>query len=367
MLRFAGLVAATPLVVRYSVEGTPGRREATKDSMGAAIAVAVPAALVCALAGLAFSGPLRMAMLAIALSIPGLLVQDSIRFAFFAAGRPAKAAANDLIWACAQAVTFTALFFLTDPSAALLLLAWGLAATVAAVAGPFQARLCPSPLRALRWFQEQSDLAGRYLLDFFALAGQVHLLLYGLGIVVGLREFGAFRAAQLILGPLNTLYFAALSAAVPEGARIRADVDGSLHRMIRFLAIVLPLIALVWVGVLILLPERTGTAMLGASWPGAHGLIVPIGLAIAVTGVVAAANAGLRALAAARRGLRARLALLPLVAIGGLGGAAGGGAFGCAIGLFIANSMGAAIFWFQFSKALQEEVPLIGPAATVPL
>jgi len=348
-------VCTDPLVVRYSVEGTPGRRDAIKASSGAALAFSVPAAVGCALVGIATSGPLRVSMLALALSLPGLLVQDAMRFVFFARGRPARAAANDLVWACGQAIGFTALLLFTEPSPTTLLLAWGLSATLAALVGPVQARLCPSPQRVLGWFRDQADLSGRYLLDFFALAGQVHLLLYGLGFVAGLRAFGAFRAAQLLLGPLNTLFFAAASAAVPEGARVRADAGGSLYRMVRNLAIVLPVLALVWVGLLTLLTDRQGFAILGDSWPGAEDLILLIGLMTAVTGVTAAANSGLRALAAAGRGLRARVALLPIVAVGGLGGAAVGGAAGCAAGLLVANSIGGAIFWIQFSKALRED------------
>ena len=359
-------VCTDPLVVRYSVEGTPGRRDAIKASSGAALAFSVPAAVGCALVGIATSGPLRVSMLALALSLPGLLVQDAMRFVFFALGRPARAAANDLVWACGQAIGFTALLLFTEPSPTTLLLAWGLSATLAALVGPVQARLCPSPQRVLGWFRDQADLSGRYLLDFFALAGQVHLLLYGLGLVAGLRAFGAFRAAQLLLGPLNTLFFAAASAAVPEGARVRADADGGLYRMVRNLAIGLPLLALVWVGVLTWLPDRQGVAILGDSWPGAEDLILLVGLMTAVTGVTAAANSGLRALAAARRGLRARVALLPLVAVGGLGGAAVDGAAGCAAGLLVANSLGGAIFWVQFSKALREDVSSGGPAAHVP-
>lgn len=357
LLGLSRAVCTDPLVVRFSIEGTPGRREAMKAATGAALALSGAAAVLIALAGLASSGALRASMLALAVSIPGLLVQDSMRFTFFAMGRPARAAANDLVWVCGLAVVFTILFVLTDPSPALLLAGWGLAATVAAVVGPFQARLCPCPRQVMRWFRDQADLAGRYLLDFFALAGQVHLLLYGVAIVAGLGAFGAFRAAQLLLGPINTLFFAALSTSVPEGARVRGDAEGSLYRMVRNLAIALPALALVWVALMVALPASVGTAVLGDSWPRAHDLVLPVGLAIAISGVVAAADSGLRALAAAARGLKARVALLPLVAVAGLGGAALGGAAGCAVGLIAANSIGAGIFWFQFSRAFAEDVP----------
>lgn len=367
LLGISRSVCTDPLVVRYSVDGTPGRRQAVKAATGAAVAVSVPAAVLCALVGLAFSGPLRVSMLSLAVCIPGLLVQDSMRYASFALGRPARAAANDLLWVGGQAVGFAGLFLLTNPSPALLLLAWGLAATVAAIAGPFQSGLFPSPLWALRWFRDEAELSGRYLLGYFAVAGQFYLLLYGLGIVAGLQALGAFRAAQLLLGPLNTLFFAALSTAVPEGARVRGDGAGTLYRMIRNLAIALPSLAILWVTALTFLPDRAGRAILGASWPGAHDLILLVGAMTAVTGVIAAADSGLRALAAARRGLRARVALLPLVAIGGLGGAALAGAAGCAVGLLVANAIGGTIFWVQFARASREDGPTVGAAAPVPL
>lgn len=354
-------ICTDPLVVRFSVDGTPGQRDAIRAATGAAVAVSVPASLICALVGLACSGVVRSSMLALAVVLPGLLAQDSMRYASFALGRPARAAANDFIWACGQAVAFVALFLATDPSPAVLLLGWGAAATVAAVAGPFQNGLRPTPARTLRWFHDQADLAGRYLLDFFALAGQVHLLLYGLSVVAGLSEFGVFRAASLLLGPLNTLFFAALSATVPEGARLRADADGSLYRVIRRLAVALPLLALVWVGTLSALPGSVGFGILGDSWPGAQDLILVLGLSVAVAGVITASDCGLRALAAAGRSLRARVSLLPLVAVGGMGGAAVGGAAGCATGLLVANSLGAAIFWYQFSKAFHEDVRPLAP------
>jgi O-antigen/teichoic acid export membrane protein len=355
LLGLSRSICTDPLVVRFSVDGTPGRREAVGASTGAALAVSLVAGVACALVAVVCSGALRASFLALAVSLPGLLVQDSMRFVFFAMGRPARAAANDLVWVCGQAVLFLVLFLTTDPTPALLLGAWGTAATLAAVVGPFQTGIRPLPQRALRWFRSQADLSGRYLLDFFALAGQVHMLLYALGVVAGVAAFGSYRAAQLLLGPLNTLFFATLSTAVPEGARLRANADGSLYRMVRNLAIALPALALAWVGALTLLPDAVGTELLGASWPGARDLIVIVGVGTAVTGVIAAADSGLRALAAARRGLRARVLLLPLVALGGLVGAALGEAAGFAAGLLVANTIGGAIFWAQFSRAVKED------------
>ena len=367
LLAVSRAVCTDPLVVRYSLAGTPGQREAVKTSTGAAVALSVPFAGGCALAGVAFSGSLQVSMLALAVSLPGLLLQDSMRFSFFALGRPARAAANDLVWVFGQLVAYAILFLLTNPSPAMLLLGWGLAATLAGAVGPFQARLWPSPQRVLRWFRAQADLSGRYLLDCFALAGQAHLPLYGLALVAGLREFASFRGALLLLGPLNTIFFAALSTVVPEGARLRAEGTGALYRVTRNLVVVLPLLALTWVGLLAFVPESWGRVILGDTWGGARKVVVPLGLMVAVSGVVVAADGGMRALAAAGRGLRARVTLLPLVVVGGLVGATVSGAAGCAVGLLAANAIGAAIFWLQFARAFAEDDPAMGPSTDVPI
>ena len=44
-------------------------------------------------------GTARLAFLALGLTLPGLLLQDSWRYSFFALGRGSQAFLNDMIWA----------------------------------------------------------------------------------------------------------------------------------------------------------------------------------------------------------------------------------------------------------------------------
>ncbi len=351
------------LVIRYSDAGTPGRRQAAKEATGAALALAFPMAAVCAAAGLVLGGPLRAPLLALAVCVPGLATQDAMRFAFFALGTPAKAAANDVVWLLGQVAAFAAVFSLGEPAPATLLLAWGLAATLAAVLSPLQARLAPSPQRGLVWTRAHFDLGGRYLLDFFAVIGSAQITIYGLGAVAGLAATGAFRAAQLLLGPLNTLFLGAISAAVPEGVRMTTSSGEDVRPMCRRLALVLTGLALAWVLALVLVPDWVGTAILGESWDAARPLLPVLGVATAAIGVLSAADSGLRSLANAPRSLRARLGMLPLTVGGGLGGALVAGAWGSAVGLLVANCVGSGIFWYQFSRAADERDALASVAA----
>ena len=349
-------ISTDPLLVRFSSEHAPERRLAAEDASGAALALSLPMAGLCAASAVA-GGTLGTTLLALATFIPGLLMQDSMRFVFFTFGEPAKATANDAIWLFFQFLTFGALFTIADPTPASLVAAWGAAATAAAIVGPFQAKIRPSPRRALAWVRTHVDLGGRYLFDFFAIVGSVQVTIYALAFSKGLSEAGSFRAAQLLLGPLNMLFIAALSAAVPEGVRMRDRADGDLRVMCRFLAVLLPLSALPWVLALMVMPDSIGREFLGETWAGGRRVVLPLGLATAVTGVLFAANSGLRALGNARRGLRARLLMLPFTLVGGLGGALVAGAGGSAIGLLGANSIGGGIWWVQFSKAAAETSP----------
>lgn len=342
------------LVIRFSADGTYGRWGATRDATGAALALSAVSAGACAVAAITLGGDLRAPLLVLALALPGMMLQDAYRFSFFALGTPRKAAANDLAWAIGQLVAFGAVFAWAEPTPTNLIACWGGSATVAALLAPVQGGVVPRPSHAANWIRLHLDLGGLYLVDFLAVLGSVQITVYGLGVVEGLREAGSLRAAWLLLGPLNSLYAATLIAAVPEGVRISAGTGEDVRRMCRFLAVVLTGIALGWVTVLTLMPDPLGTSILGDSWVGAERILLVLGLALSAVGVVFAADTGLRALANAKRGLRARLTMLPLTILGGLGGAIVAGEMGAVSGLLAANCIGSGLFWFQFSRAASE-------------
>src|SRR5580693_7489207 len=80
-------LATDPLLVRFSGTDLPTWRRAVAMCTGTAAAVGLAAGLLVLAAGLLMSGPSRLAFLALGLTLPGLLLQDSWRFSFFALGR----------------------------------------------------------------------------------------------------------------------------------------------------------------------------------------------------------------------------------------------------------------------------------------
>src|SRR5215469_15558417 len=129
-------LATDPLLVRFSGTDVPAWRRAVANSSGTAAATGAAAGL-CVLAAAAFlDGPTQLAFLALGLTLPGLMLQDSWRFAFFALGRGGQAFLNDMVWAVALVAALVALHFSGHANVFWFVFAWGAAAAAGAAAGP---------------------------------------------------------------------------------------------------------------------------------------------------------------------------------------------------------------------------------------
>src|SRR5215472_10492 len=94
-------LATDPLMVRFSGTDLPTWRRAVANCTGdaAVVGLAVGACVLAVAAVL--DGTARAAFMALGLTMPGLLLQDSWRYSFFALGRGSQAFLNDMVWALA--------------------------------------------------------------------------------------------------------------------------------------------------------------------------------------------------------------------------------------------------------------------------
>jgi len=92
-------LATDPLMVRFSYTDEPTWRRAVADCTGTAAVVGVATGLLVLAATGVLGGATRLAFLGLGLTLPGLMLQDSWRFSFFAHGRGVQAFLNDMIWA----------------------------------------------------------------------------------------------------------------------------------------------------------------------------------------------------------------------------------------------------------------------------
>ncbi len=349
------------LVVRFAAESPENRRRGVQASAGSALLVAL-AASACSLVGAAStSGPLQRTLLALAVTLPGLLVQDAWRYAFFLQGRGGKAALNDLVWALGL---FPALIVLTGAgalSSSVAFLTWGGSGTVAALVGTIQARTLPRPGRAPAWWRAHRDLGPRYVGEFVAF-GAYQLSVLAVSAVAGLGAAGALRAGQLLMGPITVLFAGVGLVAIPEAARLAAISVARLRRATAGLSWGLAATAGMWGAAVAVLPGDVGRGIFGPAWGPAHSIVVPLVLVMVGLGATSGAHMGLRALGAARRGLRARTVAAVLVVGLTVGGAALDGVRGAAYGMAVATWGSMLVYWWQWRRALDESGRRPAPA-----
>ena len=351
-------LATDPLVVRFSGVPTVSWRAAVPRSSGTALLVGVAAGAVSLLAGLALGGSVGAGFVALGLVLPALLLQDSWRFAFFAAGQGRKALTNDLVWAAALVPAL--LLAERHGSVFGFVLAWGVAGAVAACYGVVQTGLWPRVAGTRQWLAGHRDLGPRYMIENVSIGCAAQLRMYGLGAIAGLSAVGTVRGAELLLGPFLAVLMGLSLVVVPEAARV---LKRSPRRMPSFCLLLgggQAGAALTWGMVLLLIPDPIGRQVLGSVWEPASELIVPATFAVAAAGMCSGVATGLRALGAARLSLRAQLLQSAGYAGGGLTGAALGGAVGSAWGVAIAMVSAAVVWWLHLRVGMRamEPVPL---------
>jgi O-antigen/teichoic acid export membrane protein len=351
-LNITRYLGAQPLVIRYSSrpEAWP---QGTASALGLVVLLSVAMSGVALAIALLAGGPFGQAMVALALTLPGLLVQDGWRFAFFARGRGRDAFINDLVWTMALAPLLILTEALGLRSVFWLVLAWGSAGTAAAVAGIFQSGIVPDPRLAAVWWREHRDIGPRYVATELASMGATQLVLFAIGAIAGLAAVGSLRAAQLLLGPVNILTMGFSIAALPDVSRTLQRSREEFRRACLRIAVVLVSATVIWGAVALLLPQSAGSSLLGASWPGANLVLLPVTLAIVARVASAAARIGLAAMAVAQITLRVTLLEAGASIVAGVVGAATGGVLGAAWGLALISTIIIVIWWSEYFLAVR--------------
>ena len=210
-------LATDPFLVRFSGTNLPTWRRAVGRCTGTATIMGLATGACVLVAGAVLHGTTGSAFIALGLTLPGLLLQDSWRFVFFAYGRGSQAFLNDAIW---MVVLFPTLVLLRETRHANVfwfVFAWGAAAAVGAAIGPLQARVKPRLSSAWRWVSRHRDLGPRYLAEGTTNTASSMLLNYGMGLILGLADVGYVRAASTLMGPFMVIFLGMGLVTLPEG------------------------------------------------------------------------------------------------------------------------------------------------------
>ena len=344
-----------PLLIRFSGTDLRTWRRATAGSTGTALLVGLAAGACALAAGALVGGTTGLAFIALGLTLPGLLLQDSWRYAFFALGRGHHAFINDTIWAAIQIPALALLKMSGHANVFWFVLAWGVSAAVGAAIGALQARVVPNLAGATQWLVRHRDLGPRYLAENTGGNAADTLRGYGVSYILGLAAVGYVQAAGVLMGPFKILFFGMGMITIPEAARILRRSPRHLPLYCVGVSTGLTVLALVWgVVLLVALPRGLGHLMLGSLWRPTYPLVLPATLAVMAMCATTGAGIGLHALAAARRSLRAVILTSVLVVACTLVGAVTGGTLGTMRYYAAASWLGALVSWWQLRQALQE-------------
>lgn len=350
-------LTSEPLVVRYSGAGEDQWAGATALAIGAAFAVGTFSGLVLLIVAPWLPGS-RGALTILALVLPFLMVQDTWRYTFTAAGKPEKALVNDLVWVVLFAPPVMLVPSLVG-SLERVMSVWGLAGLCAAFAGLVQAKVLPQMHGVVEWLRREYTLASRFLADYIATTGSSQLAVFGIAAVTSISTLGELRGAQLAFAPVGLLQAGAAFVGVPEGVRLAQSSPAKLKGFCGVIAGVMALSSFGWIVLVYAVGDRTGPVLLGTAWPAAKLLTVPTALYVAASGIIMGAGIGLRSLADTSRNLRARAITAPFLVAGAILGALWGRAPGAAWGLVVASCIGALVWWGQLLNSPSRELETI--------
>ena len=317
-----GVFAPTLSWSGSAVRTLPTWRRAVARCTGTALIVGLVTGACAIVAGRLLGGTAGLGILALGLTLPGLLLQDSWRYSFFAQGRGHHAFINDTVWAAVLVPSLVFLRISGHANVFWLVFAWGASAAVGAVIGPLQARVVPNLAGAWEWLSRHRDLALRYLAEGSSSNASIQLRTYGFDLILGLAAVGYIQAANTLMGPFRIIFLGMGLFMVPEAASILRRSPRHLPLFCLGVSGGLALLGLVWgVVLLVALPRGLGQLMLGGIWRGTYPLVLPTTLWVMGTGALSGAVVGLHALAAARRSLRATLFVSALGLVSSLAGA----------------------------------------------
>jgi O-antigen/teichoic acid export membrane protein len=373
--------ATDPLMVRYSGSTGARWRGAVSSASATATLIGGVCGVVFVLVGLLLTQPLGAVFITLGLLLPGMMLQDSFRYAFFALGRPALALINDVVWGVLLLAALVLVHLAgrhgETPGAIACMLATGGTATLAGLYGRHQTGARPRLGRVRPWLVEHRQLSLRYLLENVSASGSAQIRASVLGAVAGLASVGYLRGAEILMGPFVVIQAGVGQVAVPEAARILRRNPGRLPVFCGALGIVEAAAAMAWWAVLlVVLPLGLGRLALGTVWPQSQHLLLGVAVGLAIQCFVVAITSGLRAMGVARRSLRAGLINAAAYVALSAAGVITFGVTGAVWGAALANAVGVLVCGWQLRAALRDHarepadvatdsLTIAGPSPTV--
>ena len=335
--------------IRYSLERSGDDPRRAGDCLAVALATAAIAAPLIVGGGFLMDGRAQVLALVIFAALqPFLLMQDAVRSTLLAQGRPRDASLNDALTTAVQVAggaTAAALGAGIDAMIAV----WCTGAVVGSFFGFRQLHALPRLHRLRGWLRDVGQVGYPLLGEWAALAGAAQIAFLGIGAIAGVAALGSIRAAQTLLGPLGTFGLAVTAFAVPH-LSAHPQSPRSARKFGLLISGMLVMVDLAWGGVLLVLPDSVGTALLGASWTGSQVVLLPLLIQQVAIAMTVGPNTLLAALSQTSRSFKLAVVHGVLLAVLGLLGALLLDVRAATYGFALASTLVVPVAWWQLTR-----------------
>jgi O-antigen/teichoic acid export membrane protein len=333
------------VLLRCRADPSATRHEACRGLFLALLA-ALAAGFGLAGVGAAIGGEVGLFLLLVALAAPLVYGQDLLRYVAYGAGRVDDAILTDGVWLGVQVVASAVLIAAGEATPTRLVLAWVLGAGAGGAALALRQHLRPRAVAVRRWWADERARASGFLADFLVSNGMWQGSFLLLGVLLSLEELGALRVAIVAVSPLANLLAGVrtLTLAHLSGLRVQPARAG---RRAAQIGLVLAAAAAVYGAGLVLLPDRWGSELFGATWSEATTLVGIVALGEVLRLPTFAAIDLVKVLGAPLDLVRTRLTGGICVVAGLVLGAVVAGPRGAAVGTAVGYALNLTIWWHQ--------------------
>ena len=352
-LNIARGFATGPLLIRFSSRDVGTLAEAAAKATGLALLLGILSGALCLILGFVFPPPLSGGFIGLATALPGLLLQDALRYVLFTARRGHLAILNDLVWTVVLVPLIAIVVLSGNASVFSLVVCWGAGAAAAALVGILRAGVIPRVPEAISWWREHWDITPGFLMSELIQMGGTQLVQFAIGGLVGLSAVGSLRGAEILLGPTSMLTMGVALTMVPAASGLTGALP-QLRRLAVKLSVLLGLAGAIWGAMLLFLPKTIGQQILGASWEGARSVLVPIILFATLTLLSTGPKIALRALEDASRTLQVSTLASVITVASAVAGSFAAGVIGGAWGLAFGGLVSVVAWWLHFASSMRQ-------------
>lgn len=323
--------------------------ERPRTILASATVTGLAAGVLTGLAGLALlaaDSALAWPVLALAVPMPLLVVQDVGRYLSIARRQPGRSVVIDGLWLVLMVAGFGAAVLADVDSLVWPVLVWSWAGGVSGLWVFVQYGL---PGRdGVAWVREHWSFSWRSLVSGVASSGITLLFASLMTLFSSALAVAAYRAATLLAAPSTAVQLAVSTAAATDIARDREDA-GAWRGHVRRAIMICLAVGVVNLLVLVFLPDPIGHAVLGEAWD----LVEPLMLAISCKVLLMAGQSGLRAALIGRHRIQTAMVTdivaLVLIGICMVAGAVIGDAEGALWAMAVGTAVSTACWWIAIA------------------